>query len=294
MYRLLFALLLLPFLILTQSCSRKLALESSRFQSPALVIDGAGDDWNKLPRFYDSETKLSYDVSNDGKNLYIVMKAVDSEMKTRILRGGFNVWIDTTWQKKTDRGVKFPLASAERTMQFATTDDKKDKGTQGTKESLRNYARNITEMDLIGLANGKTTRTTAQNPYGVNAAVSMDKEGTLFYELAIPLNVIFKDSITMPLVKRKLSVGLVSNKPESKATTVPGDSNGNDQFGPKGTGSMHGGDMMQSGSGHGGYGQNGGGTQFHNTKYEPGEKQVNIWMLVQLVDTGTGKPEDKK
>lgn len=307
------AVTLIGFLVLGQSCHRKTITTTSKWQA---APPQNASDWAGIPRFYDKSTKLSYDVANDGTNLYIFVKAVDRDLQIKILRTGFNIWLDTTGKKKEVLGARFPLPASERIMQgrSGTGDHAQWQGQHqgnGQKPDMakmrENMTQHIQEMDLIGLAEGKSTRTTAKNSYGVTASLDMDDAGVLYYQLSVPLKSIFGNVSPDALPTKHLMIGLETNKVEAPTNTHgPNDSErggegmGDDSSpvggGGYGSGGYGGGGIGGSGSGGFGGGMHGGGygggmPQGASTNFDT---QVNIWTGFVLANSQTTLPTSGK
>ncbi len=98
-------------LIILASCAKP--FYNSQWQATPVVADGNAKEWSVPLGFYDGETKLQYTFSNDTKNLYLCMKAVDEKTQLKIIRAGLQVWVDTTGKNKHQTGILFPMANPE-------------------------------------------------------------------------------------------------------------------------------------------------------------------------------------
>jgi hypothetical protein len=196
-----FSLMLLP------SCS--VPLYVSMWQHTPVKADGNAWEWKKPLRYYDPSSKLQYTFSNDLKNMYICVRATNEESQQKILRGGMQIWIDTTGKAKERSGILFPLPETE------TKEDLKRERTQDpetanfkTKKKFRN---DRTELELTGFKPPAAGVLPLQNIYGVSANLNMDSLDILTYEAIIPFRTFFKDSLLPADSSRVFSFKIVVN-----------------------------------------------------------------------------------
>lgn len=80
-----------------------------------IKIDGNLTDWNNNFQAFNKATKLYYVLSNDDKNLYLVVKSIDPTNNTKIAAGGITLTINTDNKKKEQDGysVTFPYVAPQ-------------------------------------------------------------------------------------------------------------------------------------------------------------------------------------
>src|ERR1700744_409669 len=74
-------------------------------------IDGKLNEWHNGFKAYNRSTRLLYILSNDEKNIYLVVKSTDFTTQAKIIAGGVNLIINANG-KKDDKGnpsVTFPV-----------------------------------------------------------------------------------------------------------------------------------------------------------------------------------------
>jgi hypothetical protein len=93
------------------SCSK--SVYPTAWENTPVVADGILNEWSVPLQYYDENTKLNYDITNDQKNLYVSIRSNDEQIQTKMLRGGFTLWIDVTGKKKQITGITYPLKTKE-------------------------------------------------------------------------------------------------------------------------------------------------------------------------------------
>ena len=83
--------------------------ESSVWASQAVKIDGKTSE-NNFGAF-NKNTQLFYTMSNDDKNLYLVIKSTDNSNNNKIMMGGITLTINTDGKRKEKDGlsITYPL-----------------------------------------------------------------------------------------------------------------------------------------------------------------------------------------
>lgn len=162
-------------------------------------VDGVNSEWKSpLPRFNQS-TGLSYDIANDERNIYMIIRVADTTSQRQILQNGLEVWINQDGKKKNTTGITYPMAA--------------DKAKTGSKVNLQpgyrpdGFPKNINELTLTGflLENGR------QPVKGcpVKVAIRKDSSDCIVYELAIPFNTFYKEQLEKEDLKNKFYIGFV-------------------------------------------------------------------------------------
>ena len=256
----------LPAVFLFLACSRQPSASSaSRFVPAPPVIDGLAADWTDSLH-YDPGSKLQYQVLNDGRMVYVRLKAADPTTQAKIVRLGLTVWLDTTGRNQHQFGVHYPLGGPLAGHGIADESSRTDSPDADVPASDRQAARrermtqtlaNMREMELLNYKGSKEpTLTDAQSQLGVKAALAINEQEDLIYELAVPLRLLYHKLPTLaggrPAVVGITIAGSAWNPPVAS----PGGSvmnSGQGGMGMRGgrPGGMGGGGMR--GGGRGGY-----------------------------------------
>jgi len=160
------------------------------WQRSPITIDGSDKDWTRpLPYSVKSE-QLSYAVTNDNQNLYILMATSSPQEQQKIVQGGMTVWVNTKGDKSYAGavGIGYPLdAHADRdkaVMEDAQPQRKNNKPV--TLEDKHDY-------QIFGFDNGQIPTYTYgdTNTQGIVMRMDYSNGGELIYEAAIPLQVLY-------------------------------------------------------------------------------------------------------
>jgi len=249
------------------SCTNKI-YNSSSWQSRKVTIDGKISEWSNPLRFYDQETGMNYNISNDNYNLYFVCSISNEFLQTKILRSGLEFKIDTLGKKSFAVGIKYP------TGKISVTELKPNIGPQ-TKEGSNvrpdrsgfrlKLLAEATEIQLVGFKPhlGKIITVSPPNNTGISAAIDFDTGGIMNYEAVIPFSTFYEltpsDSGTVFNFQIKINPLPNSNNSSNGSSGMRG---GGMRGGGMGGGGMRGGGMGgggMHGGGMGGGGMRGGG-----------------------------------
>jgi hypothetical protein len=254
----------------------------SIWQSQPLTIDGNDNDWVKPLPYVVHEENVNYSISNDNRNLYILLSTSNRQEQQKIIQGGMSVWVNTTGDKSNGNavGIGYPLDERNdpdrKLMEEAQPQRYQDK--PATLEDKRTYS-------LYGFSKDSAIRNFAYgdiNSVGVLMRLDYNSKGDLIYEASIPLLALYPghDAAT-PYTTHGLAVGIfIEGLPPSAHVPRQGGNGG----GGSGVGFGVGGGMGGFGSGMGmgmGFGMGGGrrGMQGNNKNLY---NQAQIWEEVQL------------
>jgi hypothetical protein len=190
--------LTLILLALTSYASARAGNGQSSYKSD-VVVDGVNSEWKSpLPR-YNQNTGINFDVANDERNIYLIVRVADTTSCRQILQNGLEVWINKEGKKKNTTGIVYPMAP--------------DKPKAGSKTRIQTgitadgFSMNINELTLKGflLENGR------QPVKGcpVKVAVKKDSSNCIVYEAAIPFNTFYKEMLEKEDLKSKFYIGFV-------------------------------------------------------------------------------------
>src|SRR5664280_450793 len=261
------------------SCSSKI-YNSSGWQSKHVTVDGKLSEWPNPLRFYDQETGISYNITNDHNNLYFVCSISNDFMQTKILRSGLEFLIDTLGKKSFKVGIKYPIGNV------SVTDIKPDKEqsneSQGQRPDRSAYKLKLlaqaTAIQLTGFKQplGKIIPWSAINNSGIYAAIDFDKNGIMNYEAVIPFSTFYRDNL-VPSDSNRIFNFQIKINPVSGSNNGSGNGEGTRGGGMGGGGGMRGGGMGGGGGMRGG-GMGGGGNGYQRNSNMSGTTKTTIQL----------------
>ncbi|MGD0756574.1 MAG: hypothetical protein ABR927_16100 [Bacteroidales bacterium] len=239
------------------SCSKKI-YNSSSWQSNKVTIDGKINEWPNPLRFYDQETGISYNITNDRDNLYFVCSITNEFLQTKILRSGLEFKIDTLGKKSLGVSIKYPIGNISVTeLRPNKSQDKEGSGERPDRSAYKlKLLAQATEIQLVGFKPrfGKIISLAVPGNSGISAAINFDVNGIMNYEAVIPFSTFYKNELapsdSSTIFNFQIKVNPVPNSNNS--------SNSGTRGGGMRGGGMGGGGGMR-GSGMGGGGMRGGG-----------------------------------
>lgn len=254
------------------SCSNKIYYSSS-WQNKSVTVDGKIPEWSNPLRFYDQETGISYSISNDHYNLYLVCRISNEFLQTKILRSGLEFGIDTLGKKSFAVSIKYPIGLSQQEPKSGPQ-AKSESNERADRSSFKlRLLAEAREIQLVGFKPVlvKSISLSSQNNTGISAAIDFDTRGIMNYEAVIPFSTFYKNELTPSdsntVFSYRIKVNPVSNSNNSE--------NGNRRDGMRGGGSgMRGGGMRGGGmrvGGMGGGGMRGGGMNGNRMSGENGE-----------------------
>lgn len=164
-----------------------------KWQDNGITVDGNPAEWSLPLRMYDQESKLNYDLSNDTKNLYLIIRTSDDLAQARIIHAGLTIAIDTAGRQHYPVSVAYPLSSSEvmPAMNVQAEDAASIKTNKG--QSLLAIQKNISVSGFRDATNGLLP---LNNEQGIRVGISWDKSGTLYYEAVIPFRTFYRETLT--------------------------------------------------------------------------------------------------
>ena len=164
---------------------------ASTWQQMPLTIDGSDTDWTRPLPGYISSDKLSYAVTNDGANLYILLSTKDPQEQQKIIQGGMTVWVNPSADKNVGdaMGIGYPLdkrKDRDRALLEEAQPDKYPHNRPARLEDRKEYA-------LYGFVRDSIATYTYgdDNPQDVKMRMDYNNAGELIYEASIPLAALF-------------------------------------------------------------------------------------------------------
>lgn len=191
--------------------------ESSVFVSGPVKIDGKLNEWQDSLQAFNRAALIGYTIANDNRNLYLIIKSSDAINSAKILAGGISLTINTEAKKKEKEAfnITFPvintvsratpqrgssgMTGGQRQMQgggLRQTDrgsqvQRKSKGTDSVIiERRKAQIAQFKEIKVFGFQEIQDSLISIYNEYGIKVAAGYDTQGSLNYELAVPLKLL--------------------------------------------------------------------------------------------------------
>lgn len=188
--------LCLSVLLLATAAGSAQILPSEQTESlyaPAGVrTDGSAIEWRDGFQAYNKATQVHYSIADDGRSVYLVIQAARIAVVEKILAGGITLTIDHPEKARyaTPLTLTFPvLPPAEK---WAIAKPVRDRETDfaplvpTVNRRLTLAAKDLHVSGIAGLR--EPVVAPLSNELGIRAAVLLDKERALTYEVQIPLN----------------------------------------------------------------------------------------------------------
>lgn len=201
--------------MLLTACSPKIADKIS-WQSIPVNVDGQAIEYQHM-RNYINETKMTYSLSNDRKNLYLCLRTSDETMQKKIMRAGMEIWIDTTVREKKITGILFPLANGYK-MKPEVTGLPLDGERQRPDFSImkQKFLLGQTFMQLEGFRHVPNGLSHLENNSGIKVRINWDSTNAMVYEASVPFKTFYRESLTA-----KDSIKVFSLTININAVTMP-------------------------------------------------------------------------
>ena len=245
----------IPFIgliILIQACSPK-AMYQTSWQSTPVVADGNASEWRIPLRFYDSDTKLNYTLSNDNEKIYLCVRIVDELSQAKVMRNGLNIWFDTLAKKNKQCGILFPVP--DKTTDEYQTDGEGGRGShrgggkKGDADAAKSkFLRQANQMQLTGFKKTIPDYLAPENEYGINVSINWDANNIMIYEAVIPFKTFYKPSLTAKDSLKNIDFSMTIHGFPAPEKKDDGNSGGGSGMGSGMGGGMPGGGGMGGGS----------------------------------------------
>ncbi len=292
MYKKLFAIISIGIIFFISACSPK-AMYQTSWQSTPVVADGNPSEWRIPLRFYDSDTKLNYTLSNDDEKIYLCVRIVDELSQAKIMRSGLNIWFDTLAKKNKQCGILFPVpdkgGDEYQTDVASSSGSNRGGGKKGRDvDAIKNkFLRQANQMQLVGFKKSIPDYLAPENEYGINVSINWDVNNIMIYEAVIPFKTFYKTALVAQDSLRNFDFSMTIHgfpAPEKKDDGNSGSSGSAIPGGGMGGNGMNSGGM--GGAGRGNMGSMGGnrvgtmrGTQ---AEVNPIYETKSFWVKVRL------------
>jgi hypothetical protein len=202
--------------VITTEAQKVTDLQEVSIYAPQLTkADGRNSEWAGATFAQNKATGISYLVSNDDKNLYLVVKSTDMGNNTKILAGGITFSINPDGKKKDKESITltYPLINRAQFRRggpggggggggavvagrpafggmgggggVQLTPKQRDSAMAAMQKT---QLAQVKEIKLRGFKKTTDTLVSIYNDMGIKAAASIDKDNVFFYEAAIPLD----------------------------------------------------------------------------------------------------------
>ncbi|MEJ7558385.1 MAG: hypothetical protein WKF66_08765 [Pedobacter sp.] len=185
-------------------------LQEVSIYAPQLTkADGRNSEWANATFAQNKATGISYLISNDDKNLYLIVRSTEVGNNTKIMAGGITFSVNPDGKKKEKESITltYPLINRAQFRRggqggggggrpafggmgggmgaggVQLTPKQRDStmaAMQKTQLAL------VKEIKIKGFKKTTDTLVSIYNDMGIKAAASIDKDNVFFYEAAIP------------------------------------------------------------------------------------------------------------
>ncbi len=170
----------------------------------ATRVDGELSEWDTGRFRTDEDTRLSYLISNDDRNLYLTLKTSDREKVSKIIARGITLTVNADGKKKEGPSLTFPASRLVRPTGNKTADPA---------AQLRERLASANEIRISGMKTIRDGGVSTTNEYGIRAAAVLDSALTYTCELAVPLDQLnLSGPVTTPLAINIRINGIVPPK----------------------------------------------------------------------------------
>lgn len=210
--------LLLAGSIISTHAQKVTELQEVSIYAPQLTkADGRNSEWAGATFAQNKSTSISYLISNDDKNLYLVIKSTEVGNNTKIMAGGITFSVNPDGKKKEKESITLTYPLINRA-QFRRAGQGGGSGggggvvtgrpvfggmgggsgpggvqlTSKQRDSAmaamqKTQLAQVKEIKIKGFKKTTDTLVSIYNDLGIKAAASIDKDNVFFYEAAIPL-----------------------------------------------------------------------------------------------------------
>nr|WP_068886597.1 hypothetical protein [Pedobacter panaciterrae] len=198
-------LLLAGFCMTVQAQKLKDVQEVSVTAPANIKVDGRNTEWDDTFQAQNKRTGIFYTISNDDKNLYLVIKSTDVANNTKILAGGITLAINTDGKKKEKESITLTYPLINRPAQGGGQGGGRrqmgaimggggggNSQTAEQRDSMmavmqKRQLSQVKEIKISGFKKTTDTLISVYNDLGIKAFSSIGNDKAFFYELAIPL-----------------------------------------------------------------------------------------------------------
>jgi hypothetical protein len=163
-----------------------------------------------LLRYYDSESRVLFDVYEDEQNIYLKLQTSYYYSQVKILKLGLTIWLDQKAKKNKEIGVIFPQENLSQMHNMQSVGRSKGMSSQLIMTQLHNqYLLSAKYMMLIGMDGEDSQKEMFSNldQSDIKITITFDSLQRLNYRSVIPKNKIFTED---KYSNHEFSIGVVS------------------------------------------------------------------------------------
>jgi len=190
------------FFVLLSFCSfgQKAGPQHTSVWAPGTIkIDGTSSEWNGKYEAFDKKNKLYYTISNDDKNLYLIVHTAEPTTINKIYVGGITFTISSVGQSKNiPVSITYPIIKAINNFSYLQAKDTYDKfkkngivNAENIKDLIRlknqQFNSSYKELKANGIKEFDDPVMSIYNTEGIKVKALFDINLTYTYELALPL-----------------------------------------------------------------------------------------------------------
>ncbi|HEX3024188.1 MAG TPA: hypothetical protein VHP12_03165 [Chitinophagaceae bacterium] len=210
--------------VLFIACTHNLAPQG-QYQNTSVIADGNAGEWAMPLRFANKDYTLSYNITNDKKNIYVVIVSKDDEMQRRILRSGITIYFDP----KGENNRKISLTYPERKTGAPNINPRNGRpiidDTSNTKHALVLKSDTYDVKGFYELQDGQFSIKDKRSK--IQLGLKTDVDSGLVYEAVIPINYILENGLTDKALRKNFSIGIVVHENVFAANRRTGNYNDN-------------------------------------------------------------------
>lgn len=200
-----------------------------------VVVDGQYTEWTSPLPLTNKRTGLNFEMANDDRHLYFFLRVTDKAVQRQIVANGFELWVNADGKKKKTTGISYPLPLEDEPAPTTTQTPAGTTRPASTRGGNRGGSgRN--PWDMFGGQNDDADRfvisrdlilqgfliENGQQPAkgcAVKTAITLDYDGSMLYEVAIPFNTFLKERLDSDDAKRTFAICFLVKKPSSDSQT---------------------------------------------------------------------------
>ena len=252
-----FSLDFFAFFALTFSLTAQSDVSRSRWKTHEISVDGNDKDWEKPLNFYENNSGLTYAISNDNQNLYLVFSVSDQMKMRKLMRSGWSVELSSKEKKKKfDAILRFPEVKMAG-KGYQRESNELENRAEGNL-MIKDYRAQIPDILINGFKSGQTELKPSSRK-DIQLGIGPDSDQNLIYEIAIPIQELIAEDLVQlnELITLNVNVNAMT-RPSGGGSYGGGRSGGGGGMGEGGGGGRSGGGGGRMGGGMGG-GRSGGG-----------------------------------
>jgi hypothetical protein len=187
-----FNLVLILFLISTLNLLAQNDVSNAKWQSKKMIIDGNNNEWDKPFNFYDSNSGLTYAISNDSANLFLCFTNDDVWNIKKLMRAG---WIIELSSK--GKNNKFSVSISFPALQKLEIENKNTNFNLRSRDELNDlintYNLQFSTIKAKGFKSKNGELPIADND-GIKIRIGTVNGQYIVYEVAVPFRELFTDN----------------------------------------------------------------------------------------------------